>query len=173
MLLKSALIYLILAVLVNSNEIRKLKRFKREINSKASFTASFIQICSQSDPKLSACIRKSILALRPHLSDGIPEINVPSLNPLLVPEFSVLQESGINVQATFKNITIYGATNFRLRSVRSDVKSDKFRIKIWFPELIMKGEYAIQGTMLMMPINGNGMAYGNFCKYFQCLNQMR
>lgn len=134
-------------------------------NCKKVFSAPFIQICSQSDPKLSACIRKSILALRPHLSQGIPEINVPSLDPLLVPEFSIAQESGINVQASFKNITIDGATNFRLRSVRTDTQSDKFRMKIWFPELIMKGEYDIQGMMLMMPIRGNGMAYGNFSEH--------
>lgn len=130
-------------------------------------------MCSQSDPKLSLCIRKSILALRPYLTDGIPEISVPSLNPLFVPEFSLSQESGINVQATFRNISIHGATNFRLRSVRSDVNSDKFRLKIWFPQLMLKGKYDIQGMLLMMPIKGNGMAYGNFCKYFRSLNQKR
>lgn len=130
------------------------------------FPASYIHICSHSDPKLSACIRKSILGLRPYLNKGIPELNVPSLDPLFVPEFKVAQDSGINVKASFKNITIYGATNFRLRSVRSDTQSDKFRMKIWFPELIIKGEYDIQGMLLMMPIRGNGFAYGNFSKYF-------
>lgn len=75
------------------------------------------------------------------------------------------------MQATFRNISIHGATNFRLRSVRSDVNSDKFRLKIWFPQLMLKGKYDIQGMLLMMPIKGNGMAYGNFCKYFRSLNQ--
>jgi Tfp pilus assembly protein PilW len=96
------------------------------------------------------------------LTQGIPDINVPSLDPLFVPEFKFAQDSGINVQASFKNISIYGATNFRLRSVRSDVNSDKFRMKIWFPQLIMKGVYDIQGMLLMMPIKGHGEAFGNF-----------
>jgi Haemolymph juvenile hormone binding protein (JHBP) len=127
-------------------------------------SASYIKLCNQNDPKLDTCIRKSILSLREKLNTGIPELDVPSLDPLLVPEVIVSQESGINVQATFKNVEISGATNFRLRSVRSDVKSDKFRMKIWFPELIMKGEYDIRGMLLMLPIKGNGVAYGNFCK---------
>jgi len=102
------------------------------------------------------------LSLRPYLYDGIPELDVPSLNPLLVPEIKVAQDSGIQVEASFKNISIYGATNFRLRSVRSDVGSDKFRMKIWFPQLSMQGQYNIQGMLLMLPIRGHGMAYGNF-----------
>lgn len=124
--------------------------------------ASYIKICNQTDPKLSACIRRSILILRPYFFDGIKELDVPSLNPLLVPEIKVAQDSGIQVEASFKNISIYGATNFRLRSVRSDVGSDKFRLKIWFPELVMQGQYNIQGILLMLPIRGHGMAYGNF-----------
>lgn len=111
------------------------------------------------------CIRNSILSLRPYLNKGIPELDVPALNPLFVPEIKVNQDSGIQVEAAFRNISIYGANNFRLRSVRSDPDSDKFRMKIWFPDLTMKGIYDIKGIMLMLPIRGHGMAYGNFCKF--------
>lgn len=46
--------------------------------------------------------------------------------------------------------------------VRADVESDKFRMKIWFPELVMRATYEIHGQLLMMPINGAGKAFGNF-----------
>lgn len=106
------------------------------------------------------------MSLRPYLSKGIPELDVPSLNPLLVPELKLSQESGIQVEASFKNISIYGAMDFRLRSVRSDIETDRFRMKIWFPKLIMQGHYNIKGMLLMLPILGHGMSYGNFCEYF-------
>jgi hypothetical protein len=90
-------------------------------------------------------------------------MDIPPLNPLLVPEIKILQNSGIQVQATFRNIQIFGATDFRLRSVRCDNSSDKFRMKIWFPELRLSGDYAVQGALLGLPIKGEGRAYGNFC----------
>lgn len=60
------------------------------------------------------------------------------------------------------NVSISGASKFRLRSVRADVDSDKFRMKIWFPKLDIKATYDIRGQLLMMPINGRGNALGNF-----------
>lgn len=123
---------------------------------------SFIKICNQTDPKLGSCIRKSIISLRPHLIQGIPELDVPSLDPLYVPELKIAQNGGINIAAAFKNITIAGPCKFRLRSVRADTSSDKFRMKVWFPELIMRASYDIRGQLLMMPINGRGSCYGNF-----------
>lgn len=124
--------------------------------------ASFIQICNQTDPRLGACIRKSIISLRPHLLEGIPQLSIPSLDPLFVPEIRINQSGGIQVAATFKNISITGATKFRLRSVRADIDSDKFRMKIWFPALVMNAAYELRGQLLVMPINGRGLCSGNF-----------
>lgn len=123
---------------------------------------SFIKICNQTDPKLGSCIRKSIIGLRPHLIQGIPELDIPSLDPLYVPELKIAQNGGIQVAADFKNISISGPCKFRLRAVRADVGSDKFRMKVWFPELVMRATYEIRGQLLMMPINGKGSCYGNF-----------
>lgn len=94
---------------------------------------SFIKICNQTDPKLGSCIRKSIISLRPYLIRGIPELDVPSLDPLYVPEIKISQNGGIQVAAAFQNISISGPCKFRLRSVRADASSDKFRMKVWFP----------------------------------------
>ena len=126
------------------------------------FLASFINLCNQTDPRLGACIRKSIISLRPHLLEGIPDLNIPSLDPLFVPEIKIVQVGGIQVAARFRNISITGATKFRLRSVRADVDSDKFRLKIWFPSLVMKATYELKGQLLVMPIHGKGLCSGNF-----------
>lgn len=123
---------------------------------------NFIRICNSTDPKLGSCIRKSIINLRPHLVRGIPELDVPSLDPLYVPEIKISQTGGIQVAAVFRNITIDGPCKFRLRSVRADTKTDKFRMKVWFPDLVLKATYDIRGQLLMMPINGRGSCFGNF-----------
>lgn len=133
------------------------------------FSAHYIKICNQSDPKIGSCIRKSIQSLRPYLLNGIEELDIPSLDPLLVPEIKIAQNGALVLQSTFKNIHIYGPTRFRLRSVRAERAkngklSDKFRMKVWFPELFMKADYELVGQMLMLPLKGNGKCFGNFSK---------
>lgn len=144
------------------SEIRKIASRIFLPTTNLTISASFINVCNQTDPHLGSCIRRSIISLRPHLLNGIPELDVPSLDPLFVPEIFIAQTGGIQISAGFKNISIAGPTKFRLRSVRADVESDKFRMKIWFPALIMKATYEIRGQLLMMPINGRGLCSGNF-----------
>lgn len=123
---------------------------------------SYIQICSQSDPKLGACIRKSVTSLKPYLIKGIPELDVPPLDPLFVPEISIDQAGGVNVSATFTNISIYGAGDFRLRNIRTEMETNKMRIKLWYPQLSLAATYNISGLIISLPIQGTGSCWGNF-----------
>lgn len=133
-----------------------------------SFLAPFnhTKTCDQSNPRsMCICIKKSILKLRSNLDNGMPLLNIPSLDPLLVSEINISLESGLNVEAIFRNVTIRGFSKFRLRSVRCDALSDKFQMKIWIPELIINADYDIKGKVMMLPIKGNGKAFGNFCMH--------
>ncbi|CRL02518.1 CLUMA_CG015347, isoform A, partial [Clunio marinus] len=124
---------------------------------------SFIKICNQTDPQLGNCIRNSIITLRPYLNRGIPELNVPSLEPLFVDEIKIEQTgNGMELSAAFKNISLSGVTRFRLRSVRTNITTGKFRMKVWFPNLVLNATYELRGKLLMMPLNGKGACFGNF-----------
>lgn len=123
---------------------------------------SYINVCSEKDPKLGVCIRKAINSLRPYLLNGIPELEIPPIDPLFVPKIEITQTGGVQLTATFTNISIYGAGDFRLRSVRVDAESNKMRIKLWYPQLSMKANYNIQGQLLMLPVSGQGKCWGNF-----------
>lgn len=123
---------------------------------------SYISICSEKDPKLGICIRKAINSLRPHLVQGIPELDIPPLDPLFVPKIEISQTGGVQLSAAFHNISIFGAGDFRLRSVRVDANEDKMRIKLWYPQLSMNAQYDIRGQLLMLPVMGQGPCWGNF-----------
>lgn len=116
--------------------------------------ASYIKICNQSDPNLGNCIRSSIVSLRPKLQDGIPELEIPSLEPLFIPEIVIDQIDGVQIHATFKNLTVAGLSKFRLRSFKTDKNAEKLLCKLWFPQLLIKGFYEIRGQLLMMAVNG-------------------
>lgn len=133
-------------------------------------------------------MRKSITSLRPYLSQGIKELEIPALNPLVIPEIKLSQNSGaVTLESTYKDIVIYGATRFRLRSVKVDLDQNKMRCKLWFPELQLRGKgwkgtqyllaksniffyiipanYNLNGKLLMMPLQGSGTCHGNFSEF--------
>ncbi|KAF2902025.1 hypothetical protein ILUMI_04162 [Ignelater luminosus] len=60
------------------------------------FSASYINVCNRDDPQLSECIKCSIIALLPRLKVDIPELNVPSIEPLALPG-SALDTSSENL----------------------------------------------------------------------------
>lgn len=45
---------------------------------------------------------------------------------------------------------------------RIDVNNDRVKLKLYLPHLQMNARYSIEGNILMLPINGNGLARGNF-----------
>ncbi|XP_025834607.1 uncharacterized protein LOC108734142, partial [Agrilus planipennis] len=127
------------------------------------FLASFFKVCSRSDPNLNDCIKESVEQIRPHLEDGIPEFGIPRCEPLKIPEVSIDQGSGpVSLKSTFKNIEIHGPSKFGLKSVRIDLDKNKVKIKLWIPNLLLQGDYSMEGRILMMPIVGNGKCTGNY-----------
>lgn len=48
------------------------------------FPAEYVKQCSRKDPKLKSCLIDSLHHLKPYLKDGIPEIELPSVEPFRV-----------------------------------------------------------------------------------------
>lgn len=131
------------------------------------FAAQILKLCRRNDPNVTDCLRKTIETLRANLTKGIPELMIPPCEPLQIPEISIQQNAGaIRLQSTYRNIIIKGLSNFTLRNISVDAKEGRLQADLWFPTLQMASNYLIHGKILLMPITGNGNAYGNFCKHF-------
>lgn len=56
--------------------------------------------------------------IKPYIKDGIKEIGLPSLNPLVIPEIYLEQGTpSLNYKVNLKNVTIYGMDNYQLTAV--------------------------------------------------------
>lgn len=87
-----------------------------------SISASFINICSRSDPQLNACLKKTFNNLRPYLARGIPEIGLPPMEPLKIDHLGIENNAGnIRIKGAFTNVVNAGAANFTVKEVRSDL----------------------------------------------------
>ncbi|XP_029169662.1 protein takeout-like [Nylanderia fulva] len=123
----------------------------------------FLKICHRNDPNLNECVKQSVELLRPYLRTGIPELQIPPCEPLHVPQIEISQAVGpISIRSTYSDIEVRGGTNFLLKSVKVDVDNDRVRLKLYLPRLEMSARYNINGKILLLPINGNGLARGNF-----------
>lgn len=87
------------------------------------FSAKYILPCDRTDPQINQCIKRSFNHLKPFLGKGLPEINVPPLEPLMVDQMNMDNDAGaVRIKARFSNISAKGASNYTIREVRSDVK---------------------------------------------------
>ncbi|XP_071053222.1 protein takeout-like [Onthophagus taurus] len=133
------------------------------INLTFSQIPSFLKICHRHDPNLEDCIKKSVEQLRPKLSEGIPEFDIPSCEPLYVPEVVIDQGNGpLSIKSDYTNIKVYGPSEFELKSVRVDLDKDRVKLKVKLPRLELTSDYSMNGKILMMPISGSGTCAGNY-----------
>ncbi|XP_019867008.1 protein takeout [Aethina tumida] len=124
---------------------------------------TFMKVCHRSDPNLKDCIKQSVEQLRPLLAKGIPEFDIPSCEPLWIPEVSIDQGTGsVALQSNYKDIKVYGPSKFVIKFVKIDVDKNKMKIKIWLPRLEINSNYTMEGRILMMPIQGTGTTTGNY-----------
>ncbi|VEN48205.1 unnamed protein product [Callosobruchus maculatus] len=132
---------------------------------------SYFKVCRRSDPNLEKCFKSSADELRPLLVKGIPELSIPSCEPLLIPEVVIDQGTGaVSLKSVYKDIKVYGPTQFVIKQVVVDFDKDRMKIKIFLPHLRVECKYVIDGRILMMPISGNGLSNANYCKYLSLIN---
>ncbi|KAK9888490.1 hypothetical protein WA026_000741 [Henosepilachna vigintioctopunctata] len=115
----------------------------------------YIKVCKRSDPQLTQCVMDSIEHLRPQLKKGIPEINVPGLEPLFIKEVTIVRGQNNNFRAALKDVNVYGASNFKINKLKLNVPRLTFRVDITIPTLYMEGIYDIDAKILVVPIKAD------------------
>lgn len=75
-------------------------------------------MCHKTDPEIDRCILNSIEALRPELVKGIPELDVPPLEPLPLPTISLSIGGGQELDTNVTNIKVWGPGEFKILELR-------------------------------------------------------
>ena len=81
--------------------------------------AEYLHVCHREDPKLTECMKESIETLRPYLARGIPELDIPSIDPIHLGDLIVAESvPGQGVSISAKDIKAYGPSNFKLKKLK-------------------------------------------------------
>ncbi|XP_076270152.1 circadian clock-controlled protein daywake-like [Rhynchophorus ferrugineus] len=121
---------------------------------------SFIHLCKRRGGNLDQCVLDNAGVIQPRLKKGVPELFIPPMDPLVIPEATL--DSGDRFKATFKNIQLFHADDFKLEQFKIDLDKGRVNILIFFPRLRIKSDYSVNGRLLILQLNGHGPADGNY-----------
>ncbi|XP_071555960.1 protein takeout [Temnothorax nylanderi] len=120
-------------------------------------TPEYILPCSRKDPKIESCFLNTLTHIQPYLVKGIPELDVPPIEPLVIPELKMENGQGpVRVRAIFTNITAIGPGNYSVSKVRVNISSYRFDLHLSLPKIDIHGSYDINGNVLLFPIQSHG-----------------
>ncbi|KAI5715237.1 hypothetical protein M8J77_012797 [Diaphorina citri] len=128
-------------------------------------TPEYIHPCTKASPKINDCIKQTFNHLRKYLIQGIDEIAVPSIEPLIIPAMKMENGHGaVRVRAIFSNLTIHGASNYTVLNVKSDLNKYRIDLALHLPHIEVTGNYDVNGNVLLFPVRSRGdfwAAFGN------------
>ena len=131
------------------------------------FAAPGVTSCSptKNSDQYDECIKKQLEAITPYLKKGIPSLKLPALDPLILPSLTVDRNlEALKIKANMSKIHVYGATNFFVDELHANPNDLSVFIKVQMPYVHVKGDYDVQGRLLLLPLSGVGYFKGNFSK---------
>ncbi|XP_020288990.1 protein takeout-like [Pseudomyrmex gracilis] len=128
--------------------------------TKARDLPEFLHVCQLGDPHYDVCVGESVEYLKPYLKIGVPEYNIPSLEPLKLKKLVVSPANGLRIHAT--DVNVYGASNFHISKVKVNLDTMRFAVNVELPNISVEGKYDVDGKVLLLPIRGSGPMSGNF-----------
>ncbi|XP_029169663.1 protein takeout-like [Nylanderia fulva] len=127
---------------------------------------SYMKVCNRKDPEINKCVFNSIEQLRDKLTTGIPELSVPSIEPLTLKHVRLLRgPNGARLDINLTNIQVYGPSTFKLRDLKIDPNKVALTFKVGFQKLEFRGKYQINAQILLLRLVGEGGLTGTFMGY--------
>ncbi|XP_032681426.1 uncharacterized protein LOC116848924 [Odontomachus brunneus] len=147
----------IFAILVVTCSLATVKSYAVRSNDNNADVLSQLYTCRGKN-NLKQCIKDTLESLRPYLANGIPDLNLPGCEPYHIKRYEFDLKHRFNGTATFKDIIIYGLTNFTINNVESTFDMRKIKFEVYFPHIQVYAFYDIIGEVYHIPIKyGNNM----------------
>ncbi|KAF2886123.1 hypothetical protein ILUMI_20050 [Ignelater luminosus] len=124
--------------------------------------ASYVHLCKRNDPKLGECFTKTVYEIMPNLIKGIPEMDIPPIDPL---EFSSIKIDTGNTGSVSLDIellsgTASGLRNLKIENLKATFGNDGDNITftgiLEVPQVNIEGTYKLNGKILLFELNGQG-----------------
>lgn len=128
--------------------------------------ASYVTLCKKADPEIDRCFIEAIESLRPHLQGGIPQMDVPPIDPFVVPTMTLQSGNGTSFELDLEvtDGIAYGAKDFTVEDAHVNVDEATFNMKLKFKSMNVTGHYKVKGRVMVFHLNTTGRFETNFSK---------
>ncbi|TGZ50584.1 hypothetical protein DBV15_08100 [Temnothorax longispinosus] len=120
------------------------------------FIASYIHVCGRRDPNLDQCIFNNVENLKDKICEGMPDLNIPSNNPLILDEL-VIFDSPDN-KLYIKDTKMTGLCDFVVNYLHLDIDKLHFDVDLLFKQIQINGTYNLN-VRLLVPITNTAQVY--------------
>ncbi|KAK0182274.1 hypothetical protein PV327_000428 [Microctonus hyperodae] len=124
------------------------------VSSIAIELSSIVPVCGRRNPNLDECVKNSFYSLRPKLIKGIPELSVPSVEPLTF-EYSLPITNLNGIKANISNIKVFNASTYEVQNAHVDFQNKKLECLLHFNKLKLVADYELSAKILIQ-IEGKG-----------------
>ncbi|KAK5638179.1 hypothetical protein RI129_012474 [Pyrocoelia pectoralis] len=126
---------------------------------------SSFMVCDHFGPNVNECLTKAINSALVQLRNGIPEIDVPSIEPLRS-ESNITAAKG-DVTFTLYNLTMHNVSNTIVTDLKSNITRESFWLTANFSAMDFTAisNYSIHGQLLFFHLDSEGKAVVNFSEY--------
>ncbi|XP_017755832.1 PREDICTED: uncharacterized protein LOC108547716 isoform X2 [Eufriesea mexicana] len=115
---------------------------------------SYIHVCGRRNPHFDECVNNSMTALRGNLRNGMPELDIPSIEPLKINEMKIIDEPQIKITA--KDIKLNGLWTFHLNFLHLDLEKKELTADFAFDKITLDADFLLKLNILV-PIQRKGV----------------
>ncbi|KAJ8922798.1 hypothetical protein NQ315_007833 [Exocentrus adspersus] len=114
--------------------------------------------CHVTDPQLDNCLKITIEnALRLIGSTGIPSLYLRAIDPLKVTKIEIgAGTNAVNLVQKYSDVSLHGIASSKVENAHLDIDRKVLTFEIFIPSLTQEAHYDINGSILVVPVYGNG-----------------
>ncbi|XP_075973029.1 circadian clock-controlled protein daywake-like [Anticarsia gemmatalis] len=125
-------------------------------HSENGFLPPYISPCELSTDKFVDCVKKQIVNSLPKFTKGVPEMGVPSIDPVHLDNIEI---DGNGLKLSFSEAAMHGLSKCRLTDLKVDIGKSEETFSLAFKgNLSLVAKYVVDGRILILPIQGKGDA---------------
>jgi len=134
----------VLVVLVNGQN-NEIEQIKAELKQCASNSAT--------DDQINVCLKNLAQRIKPYLTTGVPSLNIPQADPLLIDRLSFeLKNALIDVNVEFTDNKVSGLSEHELIYIKANKEAKTIAMKMFLPNSKAVGKYVITGKVAVLQL---------------------
>ncbi|XP_023945911.2 circadian clock-controlled protein daywake [Bicyclus anynana] len=121
-----------------------------------SFLPEYIHPCTLADEDFEICVKEQIEQSLPSFAKGIPELSVPSIDPVDLHDIVI---DGKGLKLNFSDAKMHGLSEVKLVDLKAQLGGDNESFALAVKgNLSLTAQYYADGRILILPIKGEGDA---------------